>query len=56
MTTQLAHPTLGTIIGNDGPSVASYLGIRYATLANRFANAQLPSYPPNNHINATDYG
>jgi len=56
MTAQLLHPFLGKIIGKEGGKVVSYLGIQYATLEHRFADAQLPSYPTGNEINATKYG
>ena len=53
-TFQLPHPQLGVVAGRDG-DVVSFRGIPYATLADRFADAQLAeSYPA--PLDATKFG
>jgi carboxylesterase type B len=50
----LAHPQLGDILGCDG-SIVNFRGIPYATLQDKFAQAQLlTSYP--DPLDATQYG
>jgi len=56
MTSTLTHPELGNIIGNDGLTVSRFLGIQYATLENRLANAQLKTYSGRGEVIADKYG
>lgn len=43
MTTTLNHPTIGQITGRDGDGVTQFLGVQYATLENRLAEARVKS-------------
>ncbi|KIW10037.1 hypothetical protein PV08_11813 [Exophiala spinifera] len=55
MTSTLNHPTLGEITGRDGDGVTQFLGVQYATLENRFAEAQVKS-SYSTPLNATAHG
>jgi hypothetical protein len=47
----LRHPTIGNVIGNaDSEGVVQYLGLQYATIADRFAPPQLKQYSPDDHV------
>jgi hypothetical protein len=53
----LNHPTIGSVIGNtDSEGVVQYLGLQYATLADRFAPPQLKQYSPDSNVDATRNG
>ena len=52
----LEHPTIGKIQGKSGNGVTQYLGLKYATLKDRFAEAELIKYSANETINATKFG
>jgi hypothetical protein len=55
----LHHPAIGNVIGNtDSEGVVQYLGLQYATIADRFAPPQLKQYSPDDHvdIDATENG
>jgi len=41
MATHLKHQSLGEVHGKDGDGVVQYLGIKYATVKDRFALSQL---------------
>jgi len=57
VTTTLRHPHIGDVIGNaDNQDVSRYLGLQYATLADRFAPPQMKAYTQNNTIDATSHG
>ena len=55
-TAALNHPTIGSIKGTQhSPNVEQYLGIKYATLTDRFARGQpVESYPSS--VDATSQG
>ncbi|KAK5127009.1 hypothetical protein LTR85_008368 [Meristemomyces frigidus] len=56
-TTTLSHPTIGSINGTTAkPGVKQYLGLQYATLADRFAPAALKEYTANDSLDATQVG
>ncbi|KAK6385818.1 uncharacterized protein PV06_07234 [Exophiala oligosperma] len=42
-TATINHPTIGQIKGRDGDGVTQFLGVQYATLENRLAEAQVKS-------------
>jgi len=42
--TSIQHPTIGNIAGAQGDGVVQFRGIRYATLQDRFAAAELARY------------
>ena len=51
------HPDIGNVIGNaDSEGVIQYLGLQYATLADRFAPPQLKQYSPDGDVDATING
>jgi hypothetical protein len=51
------HPNIGSVIGNtDSEGVVQYLGLQYATLADRFAPPQLKQYSPDSNVDATRNG
>ncbi|KAJ5361867.1 alpha/beta-hydrolase [Penicillium brevicompactum] len=50
------HPALGTIRGISKNGAYQYLGIKYATLENRFAVPRIMEYDGNGEINATMHG
>lgn len=51
------HPLMGSIIGNaNNEDVTRFLGLQYATLADRFAPPQLKEYTQNDTVDATNYG
>lgn len=59
MADTLSHPTLGQIEGvnlKDHPAVKQYLGIQYATLANRFARGAVVETPGAGTLKATKTG
>jgi hypothetical protein len=56
MTLNLHHPSLGEVLGIRKDSVAQFLGIKYATLEDRFAKSKLSIYRGNNTIDATKLG
>jgi len=56
-TSILRHPAIGNVIGNaDSEGVIQYLGLQYATLADRFAPPQLKQYSPDSDVDATRDG
>jgi hypothetical protein len=56
-TTILNHPSIGRVVGNtDRERVTKYLGLQYATLADRFAPPQMKSYTQNDTVDATKHG
>lgn len=57
VTATLNHPSIGKVVGNaDREHVARYLGLQYATLADRFAPPQMKDYTQNDVIDATTHG
>ena len=52
----LEHPAIGRVQGRYNKGVIQYLGIKYASLKNRLADAQLVEYKGNEHIDATRHG
>jgi hypothetical protein len=56
-TSTLRHPAIGDVIGNaDSEGVVQYLGLQYATLADRFAPPQLKQYSLDSNVDATRNG
>lgn len=56
MSVSVKHDTLGTIKGNVVDETAQFLGLKYASLTNRFAPPELiQSYGPH-PTDATKYG
>jgi hypothetical protein len=56
-TSTLHHPSIGKIISNvDSEGVVQYLGLQYATLADRFAPPQLKHYSLDSDVDATRNG
>lgn len=56
MTTIITTSKLGQIRGKPGDGVTQYLGIKYATLENRFADAQLIEERQGDILDATKDG
>ncbi|KIX03914.1 uncharacterized protein Z518_07467 [Rhinocladiella mackenziei CBS 650.93] len=54
-TTTLQHPSIGTILGNEGNGVYQFLGLQYAVLRDRLAESQVKS-TYQTPVNATNYG
>ncbi|KAI8663429.1 Carboxylic ester hydrolase [Fusarium keratoplasticum] len=52
----LQHPVIGHIRVRDGDGVVQCLGLKYASLENRFAEAQIMDYPSEGHLTATRHG
>lgn len=52
----LQHPIIGHIRVKDGDGVVQCLGIKYASLENRFAEAQMMDYPSEGDLTATRHG
>lgn len=50
------HPVIGQIRVRDGDGVVQCLGLKYASLENRFADAQIMDYPSDGHLTATKHG
>ncbi|RTE70156.1 hypothetical protein BHE90_015446 [Fusarium euwallaceae] len=55
-TSFLQHPVIGQIHARDGDGVIQCLGLKYASLENRFAEAQMMEYPSEGHLTATKHG
>lgn len=56
-TRKIDHPLMGSIVGNaDSQDVTRYLGLQYATLADRFAPPQLMVYSQDDTVDATAHG
>ncbi|KAJ4179562.1 hypothetical protein NW767_014598 [Fusarium falciforme] len=56
MAESLSHPLIGNITGSLGDGVIQYLGVRYATIANRLAPPELVQRYPNGTVDATKLG
>lgn len=57
MTTTIEHPTLGRIRGKTNNGSVQFLGLKYATLENRLAEAKLyHSDARSGEVEATQYG
>ena len=56
MTSILKTPLLGEIHGTHHDSVVQYLGVKYATLKNRLADAELVETREGGVLNATKDG
>ena len=56
MAKSLGHETLGKIEGVTKDGATQYLGIKYGSLKDRFAEATLAEYPKGTTINATKTG
>jgi carboxylesterase type B len=50
MTSILKHENIGEIHGILGDEVVQFLGVKYATLKDRFATSQLTSYDAENGV------
>lgn len=50
MTTILKHENIGEIHGVLGDEVVQFLGVKYATLKDRFAESQLMDYDAENSV------
>ena len=56
-TSKLDHPLMGSIIGNaEMEDVTRFLGLQYATLADRFAPSRMKEYSQDDTVDATIYG
>lgn len=56
-TTSLKHPSLGNVVGNaESEGVVRYLGLQYATLADRFSPPQMKEYQQDGEVDATRNG
>ncbi|KAL1887618.1 hypothetical protein Sste5346_010119 [Sporothrix stenoceras] len=51
----LAHPVIGQVVGKESGHITQFLGIKYASLQDRFAEPQLVSYSGKD-LDATKYG
>ncbi|KAI8940531.1 hypothetical protein NX059_004209 [Plenodomus lindquistii] len=56
MSATLKHPSLGELRGNKVDGVVQFLGLKYATLRNRLANAELVEEYGSQITDATRYG
>lgn len=57
MTAQVKHPQLGQIQGRQADGVIQFLGIKYASLKDRFSASELAKYDGgHNSIEATELG
>ena len=57
MTTTIHHPTLGRVRGNAVDDVTQFLGVKYASLEDRFADAEMITGPMSEGVlDATAYG
>lgn len=56
MTTFFTHADLGGVRGNDNDGVVQFLGIKYASLKDRFSAASLVSDYGSGSIDATAFG
>ena len=57
MTTTLKHQSLGEIRGVQGDGVVQFLGIKYASLKDRFATSEILNYEPGSSVlDATKLG
>ncbi|KFX98663.1 hypothetical protein O988_04247 [Pseudogymnoascus sp. VKM F-3808] len=56
MTEAIQHPSLGTIVGKAGDGIVEFLGVKYASLADRLADPQLLSNYHGDKIDATKTG
>lgn len=56
-TTVLEHPAIGKVVGNaESEDVTKYLGIQYATLADRFSPPQMKQYTASGQVDAIKNG
>ncbi|RSL70898.1 hypothetical protein CEP53_001725 [Fusarium sp. AF-6] len=55
-TSFLQHPIIGRIGVRDADGVVQCLGLKYASLENWFAEAQIMDYPSEGHLTATRHG
>lgn len=53
---EILHPNLGAIKGIRGEAVNSFLGIKYASLAHRFAEPIIEKGSPDAQLNAVAAG
>jgi carboxylesterase type B len=53
--TSFLHPAIGRVIGKGGDKCTQFLGVKYATLKDRFADAELVRYDGSG-IDATRFG
>jgi carboxylesterase type B len=56
MTTTCKHNDLGDIRGNSCDGVVQFLGLKYASLENRFASPSLVTHYSSGLTDATKYG
>lgn len=57
MTTVLKHKNIGEICGVLDNNVAKFLGVKYASLSDRFAKSEVVNYDAhNNTVDATKMG
>lgn len=56
MAFHLTHPKLGNVVGKDEHTLCRFLGIQYATLTNRLADAQLATSSSRGEIIAEKHG
>jgi hypothetical protein len=55
MTSELAHPALGTIIGLDNEKTTNYRGLKYASLEHPFAKPILFTNTGDSNVDTTSY-
>lgn len=53
---QISHPQLGLIQGQVADGLVNFLGLKYATIANRFDSPKLAVPGMESAVNATKYG
>lgn len=57
MAVKLKHPSIGEIHGVQGDEIVQFLGVKYATIADRFAASKVTEYEPSaSIIDATKLG
>nr|OQO28971.1 hypothetical protein B0A51_03780 [Rachicladosporium sp. CCFEE 5018] len=55
-TLEYSHPSIGDFTGRRQDGILQFLGVQYATLADRFAPAFLKNYPTDGVVDATQHG
>lgn len=56
MESEIVHPSLGTILGNKKEGVVQFLGIKYASIKDRFAPSEIFDHSGSNVIDGTRPG
>lgn len=56
MTETIQHPSIGTVVGKAEDGTVQFLGVKYASLNDRFAEPQLLSHYHGDKVDATKIG